>query len=162
MSADILHPGHINVLRVARELGTVTVGLLTDAAIASYKRLPYMSYEQRLAVISDLVLSTTSSRKSRSTTRPICAACVPTYVVHGTDWRTGVQSATRQRVIEVLAEWGGQLVEPEYTEGSRPHSSTLLSRRSARHPRSGSSDSAACSRPSRPSGYSRRTTASRA
>ena len=47
MSADLIHPGHLNILKVASELGQVTVGVLTDAAIASYKRLPYMDYEQR-------------------------------------------------------------------------------------------------------------------
>ena len=51
MSADLFHPGHLNVIKVAREIGDVTVGLLTDEAIASYKRLPYLDYEQRAAVL---------------------------------------------------------------------------------------------------------------
>jgi phosphoenolpyruvate phosphomutase / 2-hydroxyethylphosphonate cytidylyltransferase len=51
MSADLVHPGHLNIIRHAAELGSVTIGLLTDAAIASYKRLPYMNFEQRKAVI---------------------------------------------------------------------------------------------------------------
>ena len=117
MSADILHPGHINVLRAARELGEVTVGLLTDAAIASYKRVPHMSYEQRLAVISELSGVARVVAQETLDYVPNLRRLRPDYVVHGTDWRTGVQSATRERVIEVFAEWGGQLVEPEYTEG---------------------------------------------
>ena len=117
MSADILHPGHINVLRVARELGEVTIGLLTDAAIASYKRLPYMSYEQRLGVISELSGVARVVPQETLDYVPNLRKLRPDYVVHGTDWRTGVQAATRQRVIETLAEWGGQLVEPEYTPG---------------------------------------------
>lgn len=51
MSADLIHPGHLNVIRRAVELGEVTVGLLTDAAIASYKRLPYMTYQQRKEIV---------------------------------------------------------------------------------------------------------------
>jgi len=47
MSADLIHPGHLNIIKTAGELGEVTVGLLTDQAIASYKRLPFLSYEQR-------------------------------------------------------------------------------------------------------------------
>ena len=47
MSADLIHPGHLNILSEAAKLGNVTVGVLTDSAIASYKRLPYMTYEQR-------------------------------------------------------------------------------------------------------------------
>ena len=51
MSADLIHPGHVNIIRIARTYGDVMVGLLTDKAISSYKRLPLMNYEQRLAVI---------------------------------------------------------------------------------------------------------------
>ena len=54
MSADLIHPGHINILQRAAELGEVTIGLLTDAAIASYKRLPHMTFEQRKAVVENL------------------------------------------------------------------------------------------------------------
>ena len=53
MSADLMHPGHMNILRVARELGDVTVGLLTDSAISSYKRLPFLTYEQRKTIIEE-------------------------------------------------------------------------------------------------------------
>ena len=52
MSADLVHPGHLNIIRTAAELGEVIVGVLTDKAIASYKRLPYMNWEQRSAVVS--------------------------------------------------------------------------------------------------------------
>ena len=54
MSADLVHPGHLNIIKTARALGTVTLGLLTDEAIASYKRLPYMSYEQRKIVAENI------------------------------------------------------------------------------------------------------------
>jgi phosphoenolpyruvate phosphomutase / 2-hydroxyethylphosphonate cytidylyltransferase len=117
MSADILHPGHINILRVARELGEVTVGLLTDAAIASYKRLPHMSFDQRLAVVRELSGVENVLAQETLDYEPNLRLLRPDYVVHGTDWRTGVQAATRQRVIDTLAEWGGRLVEPEYTPG---------------------------------------------
>jgi len=54
MSADLIHPGHLNVLNQAAQHGNVMVGLLTDQAIASYKRLPYMNYEQRKLVIENI------------------------------------------------------------------------------------------------------------
>ena len=117
MSADLVHPGHINVIRKAAELGEVVVGLLTDEAVASYKRLPYMTYEQRKEVIESI---RGVSRVVPQTTLdyvPNLRALKPAYVVHGDDWRTGVQKSVRERVIETLAEWGGQLVEVEYTQG---------------------------------------------
>ena len=50
LSADILHSGHINILNIANKYGDVVVGLLTDKAISSYKKLPHLNYEQRYTV----------------------------------------------------------------------------------------------------------------
>lgn len=117
MSADIIHPGHLNIIREASKLGNVTVGVLTDAAIASYKRLPYMNYEQRAAVVRALKGVDEVIPQEQLDYIPNLLKLRPDYVVHGTDWREGVQAKTRQRVIDILATWRGQLVEPEYTEG---------------------------------------------
>ena len=126
MSADLFHPGHLNVIKVAREIGDVTVGLLTDEAIASYKRLPYLDYEQRAAVLSEIKGVARVIPQETLDYVPNLRALKPDVVVHGSDWKTGVQAATRQRVIETLAEWGGELIEPDYTEGV---SSTELNKR---------------------------------
>jgi phosphoenolpyruvate phosphomutase / 2-hydroxyethylphosphonate cytidylyltransferase len=117
MSADLVHPGHINILRHAAELGDVTIGLLTDAAIASYKRLPHMTYEQRREVVQNLKGVVSVVPQETLDYVPNLRRLKPDYVVHGDDWRTGVQRQTRQRVIDALNEWGGQLVEVPYTEG---------------------------------------------
>ena len=117
MSADIIHPGHLNIIKEAAKLGDVTVGVLTDAAIASYKRLPYMNYEQRAAVVKALKGVNEVIPQEQLDYIPNLLRLRPDYVVHGTDWREGVQAKTRQRVIDTLATWGGELVEPEYTEG---------------------------------------------
>ena len=117
MSADLIHPGHLNIIHTARELGEVTVGLLTDQAIASYKRLPYLSYEQRKAIVDDIKGVKRVIPQETLDYVPNLRALRPDYVVHGDDWRTGVQKETRARVIDVLGEWGGRLVEPTYTPG---------------------------------------------
>ncbi len=117
MSADLIHPGHINILKAARELGDVTIGLLTDEAIASYKRLPYMSFSQREAVVGALEGVTQVIPQHTLDYVPNLRMLQPDYVVHGSDWQSGVQRKTRERVIEALAEWGGELIEPDYTEG---------------------------------------------
>ena len=117
MSADIIHPGHLNIIKEAAKLGDVTVGVLTDAAIASYKRLPYMNYEQRAAVVAALKGVTKVIPQEQLDYIPNLLKLKPDFVVHGTDWREGVQAKTRQGVIDTLAQWGGKLVEPEYTPG---------------------------------------------
>lgn len=117
MSADLIHPGHINVLEQAAKLGPVTVGLLTDRAIASYKRLPAMTYEQREVVVRSLKGVVEVVPQETLDYVPNLERLKPAYVVHGDDWRSGIQKQTRQRVIDALAQWGGQLVEVPYTEG---------------------------------------------
>ena len=116
MSADLVHPGHINILEYAARLGEVTVGLLTDAAIASYKRLPFMTYEQRQAVIRNLRQVAKIVPQNELDYSRNLRMLKPDYVVHGDDWREGIQSATREKVIRVISEWGGELVEVPYTK----------------------------------------------
>ena len=117
MCADVIHPGHLNIINTARELGRVVVGLLTDEAISSYKRRPFFSYEQRKTLVEHIkgvdevmIQETLDYVDNLQELRP-------DFVVHGSDWKEGVQSETRQRVIDALAEWGGELVEPHYTDG---------------------------------------------
>lgn len=123
MSTDVIHHGHIKILEAARELGEVTVGLLTDEAIASFKRLPLLSYEQRKKIIENIKGVNEVVPQETLDYVPNLIKLKPDYVVHGTDWRTGVQKRTREKVIETLSEWGGKLVEPEHT---RDVSSTQL------------------------------------
>ena len=126
MSADLIHPGHLNIIKEARNLGDVTVGVLTDEAIASYKRLPYLNYEQRSLIISNLQGVSRVVAQRTLDYEPNLRELKPDFVVHGDDWKTGVQAATRQRIIEVLKEWNGKLVEIPYTQGI---SSTVLNTR---------------------------------
>ena len=125
MSADIIHPGHLNIIHEAAKLGEVTIGVLTDSAIAGYKRLPYLSLEQRKLIVANLVGVDRVVVQETLDYVPNLRKYKPDYVVHGDDWRVGVQSRVRQNVVDVLAEWGGKLVEPAYTPGI---SSTNLNR----------------------------------
>jgi phosphoenolpyruvate phosphomutase / 2-hydroxyethylphosphonate cytidylyltransferase len=117
MSADLIHPGHLNILSQASKLGEVTVGVLTDSAIASYKRLPFMTYEQRSEIVANLkpVLNVIPQNTLDYTEN--LKRFKPDYVVHGDDWQEGAQRETRLAVIETLAEWSGQLIEIPYTVG---------------------------------------------
>ena len=117
MSADLVHPGHLNIIKHAAELGDVTVGLLTDEAIASYKRLPYMEFEQRREVIAAIKGVARVVPQETLDYVPNLRKYKPDFVVHGDDWKEGVQAKVRQSVIDALAEWGGELVEVPYTKG---------------------------------------------
>ena len=102
MSADLIHPGHMNILKVARDLGEVTVGLLTDEAIASYKRLPSMSYEQRKTVVEEIRGVGKVIPQTTLDYVPNLRKLKPDYVVHGDDWthldgpEDGISQITRK------------------------------------------------------------------
>lgn len=115
MSADLLHHGHINIIRESAKLGEVTVGVLTDKAIASYKRLPYLSYAERKEVVKAMKGVHKVVPQETLDYCPNLEKYKPDIVVHGDDWKTGVQSKVRQQVINKISEWGGQLVEIAYT-----------------------------------------------
>lgn len=117
MSVDLIHHGHMKILREAEKLGYVIVGLLTDEAIASYKRLPFLNYDQRKLIVENIKgVCEVVSQESLDYV-PNLKKIKPDYVVHGDDWKTGVQKEVRQKVIDTLKEWGGKLVEPKYTKG---------------------------------------------
>jgi phosphoenolpyruvate phosphomutase len=117
MSADMIHHGHINIINEAAKFGKVTVGLLTDKAIASYKRLPYLTYDEREAVVIALKGVDKVVPQETLDYRPNLEALKPDIVVHGDDWKVGVQSKVRDQVIETLAQWGGKLIDVPYTTG---------------------------------------------
>jgi phosphoenolpyruvate phosphomutase len=123
MSADLVHPGHLNIIQEAKKLGEVIVGLLTDEAIASYKRLPHMEFEYRKQIVENIKGVCEVIPQSTLDYRPNLKKICPDYVVHGDDWKEGIQKKTREQVIETLKEWGGELIEVPYTKGI---SSTLL------------------------------------
>lgn len=117
MSADILHSGHLNILTHAAEKGRVVVGLLSDAAIASYKRVPLLDFDQRCQIVRSLRQVDAVVAQTTLDYRSNLQRLRPRYVVHGDDWRQGVQRETRRQVIDELAQWGGELIELPYTPG---------------------------------------------
>lgn len=116
MAADFIHPGHLNILKIAASYGEVIVGLFTDKAIASYKRVPYMKYEQRKEVVLSIKYVSQVIPQETKDYEPNLRKLKPDYMVHGTDWLHGPLRAVRDKAIEIMAEWGGKIVEPEYTK----------------------------------------------
>ena len=117
LSIDLIHPGHLNIISKARELGEVTIGLLTDEAVASYKKLPLLSYEQRKTIVENIKgVKKVIPQRTKDYTENLLAL-KPDYVVHGDNWRTGILKNVREDVIKIISEWGGELIEPSYTTG---------------------------------------------
>ena len=117
MAADIIHPGHINIIKTAASLGRVMVGLFSDDAIRTYKPEPYMSYDQRKIVLENIRGVDVVVEQSVKDYEENLRRYRPDIMVHGTDWREGPLAAVRQKAFDIMAEWGGAIVEPEYTKG---------------------------------------------
>ncbi len=117
MSADIIHKGHINIIEEGAKLGDVTIGLLTDEAIATYKRLPVLDYETRERLFLSMRQVSRVVRQNTLSYTENLRLLQPDYVVHGDDWQTGVQSVVRAEVLRELETYGGKLIEVPYTHG---------------------------------------------
>ena len=123
LAVDIIHEGHINILKTASKYGDVIVGLLTDEAISSYKNIPHLNFERRKIVVQNIKYVKKVIPQSTLSYVPNLKKLKPDYVVHGDDWKKGVQKQTRKDVIKTLKKWSGRLIEPKYTKNI---SSTLI------------------------------------
>ena len=117
MSADLITPGHVSIIQEARTMGDVVIGLLIDSAIAGYQRLPYMRYEERKVVLEAIAGVKEVVPQETLNCVPNLLNIKPDYVLHRDDWNTGVLRETRQRVIDTLNQWGGELIEPDPMPG---------------------------------------------
>ena len=116
MAVDILHTGHINIIEVARNLGDVTIGLLTDEAIVNYKRLPMLEFKERKRIVENIKGVKLIVTQDTYDYEPILRKLKPDYLVHGDDWRSGIQENVRKQVIKTLKKWSGKIIEPRYTK----------------------------------------------
>ena len=117
MTADIMHPGLINIINEATKFGDVIVGLLTDKAIAEHKRLPYLTYEQRKKIVENIKgVSKVVPQEEWSYINNL-KRLKPDYIIHGDDWKTGVLCEIREQVYDVMNKQGGTVIEIPYTQG---------------------------------------------
>ena len=116
MCADLIHHGHLNIIKEAKKYGDVIIGLLTDSAIASYKRLPALNYNERKIVVENLRGVSKVIPQETLDYIPNLEKIKPDFVVHGDDWKEGVQKQVRENVIKKLSEWGGKVIDVPYTK----------------------------------------------
>ncbi len=117
MIGDIMHPGLINIITEGAKYGDVMIGLFTDKAIASHRRLPYMTYEQRKNVVEHIQGVAQVVAQDEWSYVPNLRKYKPDYIIHGDDWKEGSEQELRAEVIEVMREQGGEVIEIPYTKG---------------------------------------------
>ena len=114
-STDIIHSGHINIINRAAELGEITAGVMTNEVVSTFDRYPVTSLEERIKVLRNIKNVAHVVVQDSLYYDEILRELKPDYVVHGDDWLTNGMAPIRERVLTVLQEWGGELVEFPYT-----------------------------------------------
>lgn len=127
-SADMLHSGHMAIIKKAQALGRLTIGVLSDEAVASYKRFPLIPFEERKSLIENISGVERVVEQKTLSYADILRRLKPDYVVHGDDWVDGFQRPIRDEVVSVLAEYGGELVEFPYSRDAKYDELERLSR----------------------------------
>mgnify|MGYP002535795382 CR=1 FL=1 len=113
-SADVIHYGHIKIMKEAAQYGNLIIGVLTDDVIAQYKRPPLVSFENRCKIFEDLNFVSAVVKKDTLSYENIIREYHPDYIVHGDDWKSGIKASVRKEVIELLKIYGGELIELPY------------------------------------------------
>lgn len=117
MIGDIMHPGLINIINEGIKYGEVIIGLYTDKAIATHKRLPYLNYEQRREVLMNIKGVSEIVPQDDWSYVPNLLRYRPDYIIHGDDWMQGADKYIRDEVFKTMEKLGGQVVEIPYTKG---------------------------------------------
>ena len=114
-TTDIIHEGHLNIIREAAKYGKVTIGALSDRALIRYNRFPTISLEDRISLyrsiegVDDVVV------QDDMTYDDIISKEKPDIVIHGDNWKSGPERALRENCLAALSEYGGELIEVGYT-----------------------------------------------
>lgn len=112
---DVIHEGHKNIIKVAREYGEVIVGVLCDYQMIKYNRFPTISFQERVEMIENVEGVSKVVVQSRIMYDEILEELHPDYVIHGDNWRSGPEESIRKNVIYNLEKYGGKLIEVPYT-----------------------------------------------
>ena len=112
---DIIHEGHLNIIKQAQKYGRVIVGALSDGALIRYNRFPTISLDERVKLYKKLDGVDSVVVQHSVMYDEVINSLHPDYVVHGDNWKEGAESAIRANVVELLSSYGGQLIEIPYT-----------------------------------------------
>ena len=118
-STDIIHGGHIAIIKKAQKLGKLMIGVLSDEAVASYKRLPLVPATERKVMFENIAGVYKVVEQRTLSYRENLERLKPSIVVHGDDWCQGFQKPIRDEVTAILASYGGKLVEYPYSSDNK-------------------------------------------
>lgn len=128
-STDILHSGHINIIKKAQKFGKLIIGVMNDEAVSSYKRFPLLPFDERKTMFENISGVYQVVEQDSLSYKENLEKYKPDYVVHGDDWKEGFQKPIRDEVVSVLATYGGKLVEFPYSKDNKYANLETMTRR---------------------------------
>jgi len=114
-TTDIIHEGHLNILRKASEYGDVMVGVLADEELVRFDRFPTISLEERIALIRGIEGVNQVIVQNNIMYDEIVEKYHPDYVIHGDNWLTGPMKVIRENVAKLIGPYGGKIIDVPYT-----------------------------------------------
>lgn len=112
---DVIHEGHLNILREASRYGDVYVGVLSDGAMVGFNRFPTISLKERMEIVKETGLVHEVLIQDEVTYDKVMESLRPDYIVHGDNWKEGPENFIRENVLQNIKRWGGELIEVPYT-----------------------------------------------
>lgn len=80
---EVIHEGHLNIIREARRYGQVIVGALSDRALIRYNRFPTISQEDRVRLYRSLDGVNNVVIQDDMFYEDVLSLIRPDYVIHG-------------------------------------------------------------------------------
>ena len=114
-ATDVIHEGHINVVKEAKKYGKVIGGVLCDAAMIRFNRFPTVSFDERVRMVKDIPEVDEVIVQNETLYENTLRKIKPDYVIHGDNWCEGPEKAIRDNVVSVMNELGGEVIEVPYT-----------------------------------------------
>lgn len=115
-STDVIHEGHLNIIKKALNYGRVVIGCLSDRASIRYNRFPTVPEEKRMELYKTLEGIDAVILQDDMLYDDVVEAIHPDYVIHGDNWNRGALSVIRSHVKELLSAYGGQVIDIPYTD----------------------------------------------
>ena len=112
---DVIHSGHLNIIREAQKYGELIIGILSDAAMIRFNRFPTVSFEERVKMVENLDGVSSVIKQEDVMYDEVIRDIKPDFVIHGDNWLSGPTNAIRRNVEKCLAEYGGQIIDIPYT-----------------------------------------------
>ena len=118
-STDIIHSGHLSIIKKASLFGKLIVGVLSDEVVASYKRYPLVPYDERVTLLKNITGISEVIEQKKLSYKDVLSDLKPDFVVHGDDWTAGFQKPIREEVNKILNQYGGRLIEFPYSKDKK-------------------------------------------